>query len=267
MRRGNVIDLILSLSKDEAAKPRSPHGSSLDKLAMRRLTMTVSLIAAALVVLSLSAAADELPVSATDRMLVPVRLGSSLLALPEAWIDPGYRAVATGEAIDTLLLTPPIDAFLDGSAAGSDGSAYEAIAILLRSDPDGYWRDLYIGERIARAGTRFGIATPEDAARAFDQIPLPAFHGGIFAASGKSANRALYVVGALETVTYGTVALTARIDDAERVYSISAAIASRGETLAMVITLRTTRLLRPNDLALIDVAVDTVNGRFDLTPE
>jgi hypothetical protein len=32
-------DLILSLSKDEAARSCGPHGSSLDKLGMRKLTM------------------------------------------------------------------------------------------------------------------------------------------------------------------------------------------------------------------------------------
>jgi hypothetical protein len=224
-------------------------------------------VAAALVALSLSAAADELPVSATDRMLVPVTLGASLLALPEAWIDPAYRAAAASGPVDMLLLTPPVEAFLGIEENALEQYGYRSIAILLRVDPDGRWRSLYIGDRLAQAQARFGIASPAEVARAFDRIPAPAFHGGVFASSGKSADRALYVVGALETVSYGTIALTARIDDTARHYSISAAIRSRDVPLAVVIALQSTRPLATHDLALLDATVDTVNSRFDLTPE
>jgi hypothetical protein len=212
-----------------------------------------------------------LPTCAADSAVVDVRLGAATFAVPEDWIDPGYRDAAPAGNSDTILLVPPLAAMAAASDNAFDPAGVVAVAILLRDDPDLVWRALYVDARLAAAAAQFAIASTEDAAIAFDALlPFDALYGGPFASAGKSASRALHFVGSIPTSAHDTVAVAARIDGtsvgtAARLYSISATIRA-GERndapLALVITLRTTRPLAAGDFALIGVAIEIANGRI-----
>ncbi|MEX0809852.1 MAG: hypothetical protein WD044_14090 [Dongiaceae bacterium] len=215
----------------------------------------------AALVVALLAAALSLPVVADDTAYVDVRLGAISFVVPEDWIDPGYREAAQAGAVDTILLVPPADSMDEASDGAFKPDGVASIAILLRDDPDLHWRALYVDGRIASVEERFGIATAEDVARAFDELPFDRLFGGTFASSGKSASRALHFVGSIPTSAHDTVAVAARIDGSTRLYSISLTVRVNEKPLAAVITLRTSRPLNAGDFALIGVAIEIANGR------
>ena len=227
---------------------------------------------------------------AADDALVEIDLGAATFIVPEDWIDPGWRDAAQASApdaisadtiradairADTILLTPPPEAMPAASDGAFDPAGVVAISILLRDDPDLAWRALYVDQRIAAAAAAFGIASVDDAALAFENIPFEYLYGGVFASAGKAASRALHFGGSLPTSAHDTVAVAARIDGAAvdhpaRLYSIAATIhaGDRNDApLALVITLRTTRPLGPDDFALIGVAIAIANGRIAFTNE
>lgn len=212
-------------------------------------------------VLALLTAVSPSPVIADDSARVDVRLGATTFAVPEEWIDPGYREAALSGTLDTILLIPPVDLMDEASDGAFKPDGVASIAILLRDDPDLSWRALYVDGRIESAQKRFGIATTNDAARAFDALPFDRLFGGAFSSSGKSASSALHFVGSIPTSAHDTVAVAARIDAGVRLYSISLTIRADEKPAAAVITLRTTRPLYAGDFALIGVAISVLNNR------
>jgi hypothetical protein len=188
---------------------------------------------------------------------IAIRLGPTVIAVPEDWIDPAYLVPAGSGNLDAILLSLPA-----GAVSGFSSDGVESISIFLRADPDGHWSNLYVDERTARAAERFPIAAPDDAARAFNGISFDALFGGIAAASGKSASRALYLVGTLAYAGYDTVAIAARIDGTAYRFSVSATIDVDEAPLAVIVTLEMTRPLAPGDLSLIDLASAVANGRL-----
>ncbi|MEX2202115.1 MAG: hypothetical protein WD711_12015, partial [Dongiaceae bacterium] len=157
------------------------------------------------------------PTLTADDSLVDIELGPATFAVPQDWIDPGWRDASQAGAADTIyadtiLLAPPLAALAAASDGAFDPESVASVAILLRDDPDLEWRAHYVDGRIAAAEERFGIATADDAAIAFDDLPFDRLYGGAFASAGKSASRALHFGGSIPTSAHDTVAVAARID-------------------------------------------------------
>ncbi len=219
--------------------------------------MRTSLIA--VVALILLADASRL---AADDSPVPIHLGASTFAVPPDWLELEGADFAQGRAVTTVFLTPPPDAFDGTNGVVTDG--IDDITILLHEDT-GNERLVFIEFPLASAAEKFGPATQEGAAVAFDGIAFATLRGGPTASAGKSANQFLVLVGSIALPGYDTIVVSTRIEHADtamplRRYTISALFEAQGANFLTMISLETSRPLRAADLGLVDAVAGVVRA-------
>lgn len=218
--------------------------------------VTSRLVAAAAAILIAHAeplAADE---------LISIQLGPATFSVPSSWIDAGWRNAIRDNPADSILLVIPSES-LPLFDETIDTSDIESVTILLQHD---VLQQAQHAEFMALAGAKeIGIASPTDAAQAFDGIAFDTLYGGEAGSSGKSATVALYLVGLVPRKDQ-TLVVGAKLDSdagthGGRQYIIAAPLLSGGAEFQALVSLTGFRPLRTDDLTWIDVTGRILNAQ------
>jgi hypothetical protein len=194
---------------------------------------------------------------------VVIQLGPATFSVPESWVDPGWSNAVQNGPTETVLLTVPTDrpSPLDFKV---DVTGIDTVSILLHHDAEQLGQH---GAFMALAGAReIGIASPTDAAKAFNGIVFDTLYGGEAATAGKSATAALYLVGLVprgdQMLVVGAKLNPETDAHAGGQYIIALPLASGGADFQALITLTAFRRLQPDDLTWVDATEAILEDRL-----
>lgn len=221
-----------------------------------RLTMRALLIAVAIATWFAHAA----PLLADE--VVSFRIGPATIAAPESWLT--LKGFQQFENV-SLYLTPPLSQ-VDGFE-GINTTGLLSGDIQLRYDTFGIGDDWEVGGALAKTEESLGIASPENAALAFESVPFDRLYGSVVTNFGKSGVTALYLLGSVPMGEHGTVAVGAVIpqdsDPPERFYTIAFLLDLDGNPFVVRITIKATRKFGPADLGWVKLASAIARGRHE----